>query len=188
MKSSTTSSQELKIRKAIVSDAGAICEIYNQGIAEGMATFETERRTESERRKWIGEHDDRHPILVAVRLRDVHGKTSKKMKEAILGWGSISVYNPRPCYSGIGEVSTYVKKGFRGRKLGKVLLMALIEEAKRCGYWKILGRIFTSNVASRNLCKSCGFREVGIHEKHGKRKGKWVDIVIVEKLIHENLT
>jgi len=187
MKPSTPSSQGLKIRKAVISDAGAICEIYNQGIAEGMATFETEHRIESERRKWIREHDARHPILVAVRRQDAQREACEK-EEAILGWGSISVYNPRSCYSGIGEFSVYVKKEYRGRKLGKILLMALVEEARRFGYWKIIGRIFTSNVASRKLCKSCGFREVGIHEKHGKLKGRWVDIVIVEKLIHENLT
>jgi len=67
-------------------------------------------------------------------------------------------------------------------------MMALIAEARRLEYWKLLGRIFTSNIASRRLCKSCGFREVGIHKKHGKLNGRWMDIVIVEKLIHENLT
>jgi phosphinothricin acetyltransferase len=67
-------------------------------------------------------------------------------------------------------------------------MMALIAAARRLEYWKLIGRIFTSNVASRRLCKSCGFREVGIHQKHGKLKGRWLDIVIVEKLIHKNLT
>lgn len=188
MNPSTTSSLELKIRKAVISDAKAICEIYNQGIAEGIATFETELRTETERRRWMEEHDERHPILVAVRTRNVNDAPPGTEQEEILGWGSISTYNPRPCYSGIGEVSIYVKKGSRGSRLGKELMMALIEEARQLGYWKLMGRVFTSNVASRNLSKSCGFREVGIHEKHGKRDGRWVDIVIVEKLIHENLT
>jgi phosphinothricin acetyltransferase len=105
-----------------------------------------------------------------------------------VGWASISIYNIRPCYSGVGEFSVYVKEGYRGRGVGKKLMTALIEEAKRLGYWKILSRIFTFNVASRNLCRSCGFREVGIYEKHGKLNGRWLDTVIVERLIHENLT
>jgi len=66
-------------------------------------------------------------------------------------------------------------------------MTALVEEAKRLGYWKLVSRVFLSNFASRNLCKSCGFREVGIYEKHAKLDGKWVDKVIVERLIHENL-
>jgi len=113
MKLSSAFSREIGIRKATISDAKVICEIYNQGIAEGRATFEAELKTERERREWIREHDELHPILVAVR-RNVNEATLAKGKEAILGWGSISAYNPRACYSGIGEFSIYVKEGYRG--------------------------------------------------------------------------
>ena len=186
MSDATTPSQELRIRKAIVSDAQAICEIYNQAIAERKATFETEPRTVSDQCKWIAEHDERYPMLVAVRSRADEMVLSKR-DDVILGWASISTYRPRSCYSGIGEFSIYVREGSRSRGVGGRLMTALVDEAKRLGYWKLVSRIFRFNVPSRNLCKSCGFREVGIYEKHGKLDGKWVDTVIVERLIQENL-
>jgi phosphinothricin acetyltransferase len=79
-------------------------------------------------------------------------------------------------------------QGSRGTGVGRQLMTSLIDEAERLGYWKLLSRIISSNIASRNLCRSCGFREVGTYEKHGKLNGKWADIVIVERLIHENLS
>jgi len=71
---------------------------------------------------------------------------------------------------------------FRGHGIGKVLLNALIEEARKLGYWKLVSRIFDFNTASRQLCKACGFREVGVYEKHGKLDGRWIGCVIVERL------
>jgi L-amino acid N-acyltransferase YncA len=110
-----------------------------------------------------------------------------KYDQTILGWASISTYRPRSCYSAIAEFSIYVEKGSRGRGVGKRLMTALIQEAKQLGYAKLVSRIFQFNVASRNLRRSCGFREVGTYEKHGRLDGKWVDTVIVERLIHENV-
>jgi L-amino acid N-acyltransferase YncA len=186
MNNPTASSQNLKIRKAIMSDAKAICEIYNQAVEERIATFETEPRTETDQRKRIAEQDERHPILVAEFRREDE-MIPGKYDQTILGWASISTYRPRSCYSAIGEFSIYVEKGSRGRGVGKRLMTALIQEAKQHGYAKLVSRIFPFNVASRNLCRSCGFREVGTYEKHGRLDGKWVDTVIVERLIHENV-
>jgi len=179
----------VRIRKAITSDAAGICEIYNQAIAERMATFETEPKTELERRKWLDEHDMKHPVLVAVRDRQVSeiGLGVRKDEE-IVGWASISIYRTKSWYSRVGEVSIYVKQSSRGKGVGKQLMAALIDEAKRLGYRKLISRILAFNVASRNLCRSCGFREVGTYEKHGKLNGKWIDTVIVERLIQENLS
>jgi phosphinothricin acetyltransferase len=185
MTAPTESSQDLKIRKAIRADAEEICEIHNEAIVEGIATFETESRTESQCCKWITEHDERHPILVAVR-NSVDEKWRNK-EDVVQGWASITPYSSRLCYSGVGEFSIYVKHGFRGRGVGKKLMIELIQEAGRLSYWKLISRIFSFNVASRNLCKSCGFREIGFYEKHGKLNGKWIDTIIVERLIHENL-
>jgi phosphinothricin acetyltransferase len=178
----------LRIRKAIASDAVGICEIYNQAIEERTATFETEPKTELERRKWLEEHDMMHPVLVAVRSRQVSEIGPGGKDEEIVGWASISIYRTKSWYSMVGEASIYVKQGSRRTGIGKQLMTALIDEAKRLGYSKLVSRIFVINVASRNLFGSCGFREVGIYEKHGKLNGKWVDTVIVERLIHENLS
>jgi phosphinothricin acetyltransferase len=67
--------------------------------------------------------------------------------------------------------------------VGSVLLDALIAEAERLGLWKLVSRVFVFNTASRALCRKHGFREVGIYEKHAKLDGRWIDCVIVERLI-----
>ena len=85
------------------------------------------------------------------------------------------------------EFSVYVGRSHRGRGVGRVLLIALIDEAERLGFWKLVSRIFPENAASRGLCRAMGFREVGVYEKHGKLDGVWKDCVIVERLIPANL-
>ena len=166
-----------EIRKAKAEDATAVATIYNQGVDERLATFNTEHVTVEERREKITKGGDKHPILVATLADSNH----------VVGWASISPYSPRACYAGIGEVSIYVQKEFRGQGIGKALLQSLIDAAAQQGYWKLIERIFVFNQASRNLCKELGFREVGIHEKHGKLDGKWIDVVEVEKLIPRNI-
>ena len=89
----------------------------------------------------------------------------------------------RECYRGIGEFSMYVRRDWRGRGVGDLLVAALISEAERLGLWKLLSRIFPFNEASRALCRKHGFREVGVYEKHARLDGRWLDVVIVERLI-----
>ena len=167
---------QLVIRRARPEDVAAIAEIYTQGILERIATFEAEPRTPEMMLAWLAEHDERHPVLVA------------EQAGRVLGWASISSYRPRACYAGVGEFSIYLHRDARGQGIGKVLLSALIDEARRLGYWKLLSRVFPFNTASRRLCAALGFREVGIYEKHAKLDGRWLDVVIVERLIPENLT
>jgi phosphinothricin acetyltransferase len=99
----------------------------------------------------------------------------------------LSSYRPRDCYEGIGEFSVYLDANARHRGIGRQLLQALIDVARQRGYWKLLSRIFLFNTASRALCAAVGFREVGIYEKHGQLEGRWLDVVIVERLIPENI-
>jgi L-amino acid N-acyltransferase YncA len=168
---------DVAIRRAVPNDALSISQIYNEGIESREATFETELRDEATMRKWISDHDSRHPVLVAT----VGGS------DLVVGWSSISTYRPRSCYDGVGEFSVYVRKDYQGRGIGRKLVFSLIDSARKLGYWKLVARIFDFNIASRNLCRSCGFREVGTYEKHGKLDGRWIDTVIVERLILENI-
>jgi L-amino acid N-acyltransferase YncA len=82
----------------------------------------------------------------------------------------------------------YLDHTARRRGVGRRLVEALVEAARERGYWKLVSRIFPFNTASRALCRACGFREVGVYEKHGCLGGQWLDVVIVERLIPENLT
>ncbi len=162
------------LRLATHADAAAVAEIYNQGIAERAATFETEPRTAEILAARIAEDPGRYPVIVAVGAGRV------------VGWASIGAYRPRACYAGVGEFSVYLHRDARGRGIGRRLLERLVDEARRRGYWKLLSRVFTFNTPSRALCRACGFREVGVYERHGQLDGRWLDVVIVERLIPEN--
>ncbi|HJP87530.1 MAG TPA: arsinothricin resistance N-acetyltransferase ArsN1 family A [Candidatus Limnocylindrales bacterium] len=156
------------VRLATVADAGSIARIYNAGIEDRVATFETRPRTTADIEAWF---DDRHPIVVAVD----GGK--------VVGFASTSTYRPRDAYAGVAEFGVYVARSHRGRGLGRVLMEALATEAAARGFWKLVSRVFVENAASRRLLGAVGFREVGIYRRHGKLDGEWRDVVIVERLI-----
>jgi L-amino acid N-acyltransferase YncA len=155
-----------KTRLAELSDAVSLAAIYNEGIADRVATFETRPRSEEDVRAWF---DGRHPIVVV------------ENDGQVVAFASTSTYRPRDCYAGIAEVSVYVAREFRRRGAGRAALGAMIKEAGNRGFWKLVSRVFPENKASRELIRSLGFREVGIYERHGQLDGAWRDVVIVER-------
>jgi len=155
-------------RPATPADAAAIAKIYNQGIEDRIATFETRPRTPEEITRWF---DGVHPIVVAEEAGQV------------VGFASTSSYRPRDCYSKTAEFSVYVGRDHRGRQVGRQALGALIEESRKAGLHKLVSRIFPENVASRAACRAAGFREVGVYKEHGQLEGEWKDCVIVERLV-----
>ena len=157
-------------RRATVDDAPAIAAIYNEGIEDGIATFETRPRTTDDVRKWFG---TRFPIVVV----------EKSAGGGVIAFASTSEYRPRECYAGIAEFSVYVTRSDRGRGAGRVALQSLIEEARAAGFWKLVSRVFPENTASRALLNQLGFREVGIYQRHAQSRGVWRDVVIVEALL-----
>ena len=92
-------------------------------------------------------------------------------------------YSSRPCYRGIGEFSVYVRRDYRGHGAGRAVLAALIEAATARGMHKLTSRVFPQNATSRALLKGLCFEEVGIHRRHGQLDGRWLDCVIVERLL-----
>jgi L-amino acid N-acyltransferase YncA len=159
-------------RPASPDDAPILAQIYNEGIEDRVGTFETRPRTVQDVAAWF---DGKHPIIVV------------ESDGEIVAFASTSSYRTRDCYSGIAEFSVYVARRVRGQGAGTVAMRALLDAAKPAGIWKLVSRIFVENHASRRLMASMGFREVGIYEKHGKLDGQWRDVVIVERLIPENL-
>jgi L-amino acid N-acyltransferase YncA len=160
--------QGVSVRRAGPGDAAGIAEVYNQGIEDRIATFETRPRTSAEIEQWLS---GRHPIVVCTR------------EDSIKAFASTSTYRERACYAGIAEFSVYVARDARAQGLGRIALGKLIEEAREAGFWKLLSRIFPENEASRRLVASAGFREVGFYQKHGQLDGVWKDVVIVERLL-----
>jgi L-amino acid N-acyltransferase YncA len=162
----------MHVRTATPNDAEAIATIYNQGIEERVATFETHFRSAEDVLTWF---DDVHPILVVEKDSE------------IIAFASSFAYSTRECYAGIAECSVYVKRDMRHHGAGRIALEALICAAEEAGFWKLVSRVFIGNNASRKLIGSLGFREVGIYEKHAKLDGMWRDVIIVERLIRSNL-
>jgi L-amino acid N-acyltransferase YncA len=165
----------VQVRVATLKDAAAIAEIYNQGIEDRVATYETALRSPKDQQSWLRSIAGRYPAIVA----EIDGQ--------IVGWAGAGPYRARRCYRGIGEFSMYVRRDWRGRGVGDLLVAALIREAERMGLWKLLSRIFPFNEASRALCRKHGFREVGIYEKHARLDSRWLDAVIVERIIPANI-
>jgi phosphinothricin acetyltransferase len=162
----------MRVRAATRDDAASIARIYSEGIEDRQATFETEPRTAADVLPWF---DDDVPVVVA----EVRGNAAAE----VAAWAAAPAYSPRAAYAGVREFSIYVARGRRGSGLGAPTLQALIDECERRGFWKLVSRIFPENEASLALCRSVGFREVGVYRRHARLHGEWRDCVIVEKLI-----
>jgi L-amino acid N-acyltransferase YncA len=156
-------------RPALAADAEAVARIYNQGIEDRLATFETRPRGAGEIRSWL-----EHGVPVTVAERD----------GTVIAWAAAHPYRPdRTVYRGVGEFSVYVDRSWRGRGMGRTALQALIVRCEDLGYWKLVARMFPQNEASLGLARSLGFREVGVYRRHARLDGMWRDCVIVERLL-----
>ena len=162
------------VRLARADDAAAIATIYNEGIADRVATFETEPRTPEQIAGQLADKGDRYPTVVV----DRGGQ--------IVAWASAGSYRNRPAYAGVAEHSVYVARDARGTGAGRAALEGLIREYAQRGFWKIVSRIFPENTASIRLHERCGFRVVGVYRRHGKLEGEWRDCVIVERLLEDD--
>jgi len=169
-----TDTAALRTRVATPADASAIAAIYNEGIADRVATFETEPRSAKDITGWF---TAQHIVMVAET-----GETG------LIAFAASFPYSSRPCYRGIGEFSVYVRRDYRGHGAGRAVLAALIEAATARGMHKLTSRVFPDNAASRALLKGLGFEEIGIHRRHGQLDGRWRDCVIVERLLGKSAT
>jgi len=163
----------MTVREAVPADAAAIARIYNQGIEERVATFETELRTAGDIEAMLAARPAHYPTVVVER------------DGQLVAWASCSLYRDRRCYDGVAEVSVYVDRAGRRTGAGRAALAEVARLGAERGLWKLVSRVFPENEASRALCQRLGFREVGVYQRHAKLDGRWRDCVIVEKLIGE---
>jgi phosphinothricin acetyltransferase len=157
------------VRPARPNDAEAIARIHNQGIGERVATFQTQAQ---------------HAFEIADQIASGSLVLVAEADGRVVGWAGVGHYDDaHDYYSGVGEAALYVDRDARRGGTGAALLNALAEEAGRRGYYKLIGKIFTSNEPSIGLVRSCGWREVGIHRRHGRLDGEWKDVLVVERLL-----
>ncbi|HKH13391.1 MAG TPA: GNAT family N-acetyltransferase [Solirubrobacterales bacterium] len=158
-----------RIRPARTADAGDMARIYNQGIAERVATFETNTKSPAELAELI---EAGALVLVAER------------EGTVMAFIKIGPYDDAShYYSGIGEATMYVDRPARRSGAGRALMEAVADAAEHHGYYKLVGKVFTSNAPSIAMVKACGWREVGVHRHHGRLDGEWKDVLVVERLL-----
>lgn len=155
----------MKIEKLEHFHWGSIKEIYEEGIATGNATFQTEAPTWDD---WNKSH------LQKCRIVACDGAI-------VLGWAALTPVSSRCVYAGVAEVSVYVSAKARSRGVGKLLLQRLIELSQIEGFWTLQSGIFPENTESVKLHEACGFRIIGYRERIGKRDGIWRDNLMLER-------
>jgi len=152
------------LRELSADDWPVVRAIYEDGIRDGDATFETDVPSWE---RW----DAAHPDLRLVAERD----------GAVVGWAALSPASSRHSYRGVGEVSVYVAEAARGSGVGRALLDELARQSERAGYWTLTAGVFPENEPSLRLHKACGFREVGLRQGIGESGGRWRDVVWLER-------
>jgi L-amino acid N-acyltransferase YncA len=159
-----------QIRPAEPADAEAIAAIYNEGIEERQATFQTRP------------HD---PGELELKVEQRGGQLIVAESDGqVVGWAGWSGYDdPADYYSGVAECTVYVARDARRRGIAAALLAGLADAAPKAGVHKLLAKIFTSNQASIELFRAAGFREVGEHLRHGRLEGEWKDVLVMERLL-----
>ena len=157
----------LAVRSAEPADAEAIAAIHDEAVLAGNSTLRSEPRPVSEV-EVIVRND--HPFLVA------------QDGDRVVGWASVGPYEEsNPYYAGVGEVAVYVASEARGRGAGRTLLEAAAQAAQDAGKFKLVAKVFTTNDASLRLFDRAGYAEVGTHRRHGRLRGEWKDVVVLEK-------
>lgn len=139
--------------------------IYLEGIATGLATFETSVPSWE---RWNNAH-----LVVGRLVARAEGKA--------IGWVALNPTSKRKVYSGVIDESIYIASSARGMGVGKTLLEAMIQESEQAGIWSLQAGIFRENEASRALHRHCGFREVGHQERKGSLNGVWHDVILMER-------
>jgi L-amino acid N-acyltransferase YncA len=161
----------MNIRRATEADLRAIQLIYNQGIEDRIATLEQDQKTDEHMSNWYHGRMERYAVIVAEEEGEIRG------------WASINPYSARSAYDGVGDLSVYIHRQFRGRGIGQQLLQYLEDTAKVNNFYKLVLFTFPFNSMGQGLYRKAGFREVGTFVNQGILDGNYVDIMIMEKLL-----
>jgi L-amino acid N-acyltransferase YncA len=161
----------MDVRPATLDDAEAIRAIYNVEVTGSDSVFDLRPRSLADQQAWLADHAGVHPAIVAVE------------GALVCGFGSLSPFRPRPAYATSVEDSIYVHSDHRGRGVGKLLLAELLRLAGDYGFHAVFGRIVGHNEASIAVHKSCGFELVGVEKEVGRKFGRWLDVVEMQRIV-----
>ncbi len=160
-----------EIRLATVADADAIRDIYNVEVSGSTVTFDMVPRTLDAQEEWLREHAGAHPAIVVTE------------DGVVVAFGSLGPYRPRPAYATTVEDSLYVRRDRQGLGYGRELLTELLRLATVHGFHAVMGRIVDGHEASIALHQKCGFDLVGVEREVGRKFGRWLDVVVMQRLL-----
>jgi L-amino acid N-acyltransferase YncA len=162
----------MRTRLAAPRDAEAIRAIYNLEVLESTVTFDLVPRALAEQARWIAEHSGGHPAIVAVDGDDT-----------VFGFASLSPFKARAAYAPTVEDSVYVHRDGRGRGVGELLLREILVLGTNHGFHSVMARIVGGHDASIALHRKCGFEEIGCEREVGRKFGRWLDVVLMQKML-----
>jgi phosphinothricin acetyltransferase len=162
----------MRTRLVELRDAEATRVIYNVEVLESTVTFDITPRSLADQRQWISEHSGGHPAIVAV---DRAGE--------VVGFASLSPFKPRAAYAPTVEDSVYVHREGRGQGVGELLLREIIRLGTDHGFHSVIARIVGGHEASISLHRKCGFEELGCEREVGRKFGRWLDVVLMQRML-----
>ncbi|MFM7069142.1 MAG: N-acetyltransferase family protein [Actinomycetes bacterium] len=162
----------MHVRIATVDDAVAILDIYNHEVLTSTVTFDLVPRTLTEQISWMTDRSGAHVVVVAA---DDDG--------TVVGFGALSAYRERAGYATTVEDSVYVHEAHRGAGVGRLLLLDLVERATAHGFHALMAKVVGHHEASIHLHESVGFEIVGREREVGRKFGRWLDVVLLERLL-----
>ena len=162
----------MRTRLAERRDAEATRAIYNLEVLESTVTFDLVARSLADQEQWISEHAGGHPAIVAVDEADT-----------VLGFASLSPFKPRAAYAPTVEDSVYVHRDGRGQGIGELLLRNILTLGTDHGFHSVMARIVGGHEASIALHRKCGFEEIGREREVGRKFGRWLDVVVMQRML-----
>lgn len=162
---------EIVVRMATHEDAPRIAEIYNFYVLNSVVTFDTEPETPDDRVRWMDEHDACHPVLVG------------ELDDEVVAWGALTKWGTRGAYRHTVEASAYVEREALRKGIGETMTGALMAEALRCGHHVVISQVVSGNEASLRLAERLGFERVGVLREVGRKFDRWLDVVVLEKVL-----
>jgi L-amino acid N-acyltransferase len=164
------------IRLAERRDAAGIRAIHNHYVNGSTALFDLVPRSLDEQVQWIDDHSGAHPAVVAVDSED-------SATEVVVGFGSLSPFRARPAYATTVEDSVYIAPEHHRRGVGRMVLGQLLGLAQSHGFHSVIARITGHNEPSIRLHSACGFELVGTEREVGRKFGRWLDVVEMQRLL-----
>ncbi|WP_405110711.1 N-acetyltransferase family protein [Phaeobacter sp. BS52] len=159
----------MNVRQARPADASAIAAITNQIIRDTLITFTTDEKTAAE-------------VAAEITAKGPHMQVAEEAGE-ILGYISLGTFRSGPGYARTCEHAIYLAETSRGRGAGRALMAGIEAVARADGIHVLVAGISAANPGGLAFHAAMGFAEVGRMPEVGYKRGQWLDLVLMQKIL-----